>query len=155
MTIKVRQFSAGDAAQVDALLVRSRWTGLAADLRREGYKRHPLFVAEDGTTIVGVLEGRFDELLFTPEEEHVADIANLVVDASERRRGAGSALVRYFAERALAEGRTAVSLSLHHDDSKDERVAFFRHCGFEISDAEGDFMRADLAEVVTRLPPPE
>jgi putative acetyltransferase len=122
----------GDAvgSEPEGWLVTTNGWRSAADERRylRAIRRYPhaaVFVAEDGGRIVGRLSIARDQ---HPASRHVADLG-LMVAASHRRRGIGSALLDAAAEWARHAGVS--KLELHVFPWNEPAIRLYERFGFE------------------------
>jgi RimJ/RimL family protein N-acetyltransferase len=111
------------------LLADSRWRS-PGDERRyiRALRRHPdaaLFVAEAEGELVGRLSLMRDP---HPASRHVADLG-LMVAASHRRRGIGTALMA--AAEAWARGAEVAKLELHVFPHNEPALALYEKLGYE------------------------
>ena len=114
------------AAEPDLWLTYNR---RSSDERRsvKSLRRDPnaaVFVAETPTGVVGRLSIARDG---NPVSHHVAELG-LMVDAGERRRGIGTALLEEAAKWARASGVT--KLELHVFPHNEPAIALYRKLGF-------------------------
>jgi RimJ/RimL family protein N-acetyltransferase len=121
----------GDAvgAEPEGWLVTTNGWRSAADERRylRAIRRYPhaaVFVAEDDGLIVGRLSVARDQ---HPASRHVADLG-LIVAATHRRRGIGTALLEAAAEWARESGVS--KLELHVFPWNEPAVALYERVGF-------------------------
>jgi RimJ/RimL family protein N-acetyltransferase len=121
----------GDAvgAEPEGWLVTTNGWRSAADERRylRAIRRYPhaaVFVAEDDGLIVGRLSVARDQ---HPASRHVADLG-LIVAATHRRRGIGTALLEAAAEWARESGVS--KLELHVFPWNEPAVALYERFGF-------------------------
>jgi RimJ/RimL family protein N-acetyltransferase len=121
----------GDAvgAEPEGWLVTTNGWRSAADERRylRAIRRYPhaaVFVAEDDGLIVGRLSIARDQ---HPASRHVADLG-LIVAATHRRRGIGTALLEAAAE--WARGSGVSKLELHVFPWNEPAVALYERFGF-------------------------
>jgi RimJ/RimL family protein N-acetyltransferase len=121
----------GDAvgAEPEGWLVTTNGWRTAADERRylRAIKRYPhaaVFVADDEGRIVGRLSIARDQ---HPASRHVADLG-LMVAASHRRRGIGTALLEAATEWARAADVS--KLELHVFPWNEAAIALYEHFGF-------------------------
>jgi RimJ/RimL family protein N-acetyltransferase len=121
----------GDAvgAEPEGWLVTTNGWRSATDERRylRAIRRYPhaaVFVAEDDGLIVGRLSVARDQ---HPASQHVADLG-LVVAATHRRRGIGTALLEAAAEWARESG--VRKLELHVFPWNEPAVALYERFGF-------------------------
>jgi RimJ/RimL family protein N-acetyltransferase len=121
----------GDAvgSEPEGWLVTTNGWRNAADERRylRAIRRFPhaaVFVAEDEGRIVGRLSIARDQ---HPASRHVADLG-LMVAASHRRRGIGSALLRTAVE--WAQDSEVRKLELHVFPYNEAAIALYEHFGF-------------------------
>ena len=110
------------------LLNTDGWRSVAEERRYlRALKRHPdaaVFVAEDGDAIVGRLSIARDQ---HPASRHVADIG-LMVAASHRRRGIGTALLEAAVDWARRAG--VRKLELHVFPWNTAAIALYERFGF-------------------------
>jgi RimJ/RimL family protein N-acetyltransferase len=121
----------GDAvgAEPEGWLVTTNGWRSAADERRylRAIRRYPhaaVFVAEDEGRIVGRLSVARDQ---HPASRHVADLG-LIVAATHRRRGIGTALLEAAAE--WARGAGISKLELHVFPWNEPAIALYERFGF-------------------------
>jgi len=122
----------GDAvgAEPEGWLVTTNGWRSAADERRylRAIRRYPhaaVFVAEDEGRIVGRLSVARDQ---HPASRHVADLG-LIVAATHRRRGIGTALLEAAAEWARDSG--VAKLELHVFPWNEPAIKLYERFGFE------------------------
>ena len=84
-----------------------------------------LFAAFDGETLIGTV---LLSPCFKPNQPHRADVSKLLVLTSARRGGVASALMQALETRALALGRTLLTLDTATDSGAED---FYRHRGYE------------------------
>jgi RimJ/RimL family protein N-acetyltransferase len=141
MTIRVRPAEAGDAAALVALaaavgaepegwlLTGSRWRSVADERRYVRSLRRnadaALLVAEARGELVGRLSLSRDP---HPASAHVSDLG-LIVSASHRRRGIGTALMTAAERWARAAGIT--KLELHVFPHNTAAIALYEKLGYE------------------------
>ncbi len=139
--MRVREAKPGDAPalvdlaqQVSAepegwLLSHDGWRSVADERRYlRAIRRYPwavVLVAEDEGALVGRLSASRDA---HPSSEHVADVG-LMVAASHRRRGVGTALMEAVEEWARAAGIR--KLELHVFPHNGAAVALYERLGYE------------------------
>ena len=121
----------GDAvgSEPEGWLVTTNGWRSAADERRylRAIRRYPhaaVFVAEDGGRIVGRLSVARDQ---HPASRHVADLG-LMVAASHRRRGIGTALLKAATE--WAQQADVAKLELHVFPWNEPAIKLYEHFGF-------------------------
>jgi RimJ/RimL family protein N-acetyltransferase len=142
LAVRVRRAVPGDAARAVALassvageeegwlLADARWRS-AGDERRyiRALQRHPdaaVYVAEiDGGELVGRLSVMRDP---HPSSAHVADLG-LMVAASQRRRGIGTALM--LAAEEWARGAGVTKLELHVFPHNTAAITLYEKLGYE------------------------
>jgi RimJ/RimL family protein N-acetyltransferase len=141
MTVRIRPGEPGDAPALVALasavgaetggwlLADARWRSIADERRYvRALRRHPdaaLLVAEDGEELVGRLSLARDP---HPSSAHVADLG-LMVAATHRRRGIGTALMREAERWADVVGVT--KLELHVFPHNDAAIALYEKLCYE------------------------
>ena len=116
--LKIRQFSAADAAAVRRITARSPE---AADWPPEQLGELPAWVAENASGVVGFVVAR------TVADE--MEILNLAVQPEARRQGVGSALLAAAFEHGRRSGAALVFLEVR--ESNDAARRFYERHGFE------------------------
>jgi putative acetyltransferase len=141
VNVRIRAAEPGDAAALVALatavgsepqgwlLADSHWRSVADERRYlRALRRHPdgaLIVAETAGLVVGRLSIVRDS---HPSSAHVADLG-LMVAASHRRRGIGSALLA--AAEEWARGAGVSKLELHGFPHNEAAIALYESFGYE------------------------
>ena len=140
MSVQIRPAEPGDASALVALasavgaepegwlLADAAWRSVADERRYiRAVRKHPdaaLFVAEDQGSVVGRLSLARDP---HPASSHVADLG-LMVAASHRRRGIGSALLA--AADGWARSSRVAKLELHVFPYNAPAIALYEQCGY-------------------------
>jgi GNAT superfamily N-acetyltransferase len=84
-----------------------------------------LFAAFDGETLIGTV---LFSPCFKPNQPHRADVSKLLVLSRARRAGVATALMQALEERALALGRTLLTLDTATDSGAED---FYRRRGYQ------------------------
>jgi GNAT superfamily N-acetyltransferase len=84
-----------------------------------------LFAAFDGEILIGTV---LLQPCFKPNQPHRADVAKLLVVSSARRAGVATALMQALEDRALALGRTVLTLDTATGSDAED---FYRRRGYE------------------------
>jgi ribosomal protein S18 acetylase RimI-like enzyme len=116
--------------------------------RGEGGERWITFVAEDEARLVGMASGALDE-------DGTAELLQMWVEPSARRRGSGTALCRAVIEWAAARRAPVVRLAVNGSDPA--AVGLYRSVGFrDTGRREPDLFsgRKALATIMERLGQP-
>jgi putative acetyltransferase len=140
VSVQIRRAEPGDASALVALasavgaepegwlLADAAWRSVADERRYiRAVRKHPdaaLFVAEDEGSVVGRLSLARDP---HPASSHVADLG-LMVAASHRRRGIGSALLE--AADGWARSSRVAKLELHVFPYNAPAIALYEQCGY-------------------------
>jgi len=106
--------SVGFTHPLDLARAEAFWRGVAAGVER---RERALFVAEDGAA--GAIVGTVQLVLHLPENQpHRADVAEMLVRRSARRRGIGAALMRAAEDEARQRDRTLLVLDTASADAE-------------------------------------
>jgi RimJ/RimL family protein N-acetyltransferase len=161
MSVRIRAAESADAAEVAALAVAvasepegwlladARWRSVGDERRYiRALRRHPdavLLVAETGGALVGRLSLARDP---HPSSAHVADLG-LMVLASHRRRGIGTALLE--AAEEWARSASVTKLELHVFPHNLPAIALYEKHGYEREGHRRDHYRRPDSELVDAI----
>lgn len=127
--MEVRALQESDAAWVSEY-IRDQWAGPSVVSRGRVHdtRKLPGLVAMEAGRPVGLL-------LFAVEER---EIEIVTLDAFEKRRGVGRALLAAVVKHALAKQATRVWLITTNDNV--DAIAFYTRCGFRLAQVHQDAM---------------
>jgi GNAT superfamily N-acetyltransferase len=137
--MNVREARESDAESVAVLSEQLGYPMDADTARGRLAARQPgraVLVAEGPRGIVGMAEVQLRELVIAARH---AELTALVVDESERGRGAGAALLAAAEDWARAQG--AAALRLRSNVIRERAHAFYRRAGYRVTKTQHAFAR--------------